>query len=239
MIAQRIDAGTEELDVIRKATKANINITDEQILFIAKNLRIGRAIEMTKHTTIHKMIKYIMSQTAKKMSMSDTFRDWEDYIRNCKVLGYDLKNEFVLFPKNMKEAHDRAYKLVQDNKNELFDKAIKEMSIKLGEQFNWKYKSYIVTAPKTADEIMKEGQTLHHCVGNYIERVAKGETIVLFLRHKENPEESYYTIEVNPVSKAIEQCRGKHNKSMEKDISKVIDRFTNEKLEPLIYKEAV
>lgn len=239
VIAQRIDAGTEELDVIRKATKANINITDEQILFIAKNLRIGKVIETMKYTTIHKMIKYITSQVTKNMTINNTFTDWGDYIRNCKVLEYDLKNDFILFPRDLKEAHDRVYKLVQDNKNELFNKAIKEMSTKLGELYNWKHKSYIVTVPKTADEIMKEGQKLHHCVGNYIERVAKGETIVLFLRHKKNPDEPYYTIEVDPVSKVVEQCRGKYNKSMEKDIVKVIDSFTNERLEPLAYKEAV
>lgn len=236
VIAQRIDAGKEELDVIRKANKANINLTDEQILFIAKNLRIERVIEMTQYATIHKMIKYIMSQATKGMGINDTFRDWGDYIRNCKVLEYDLRNDFVLFPRNLKEAHDIAYKLVQDNKNELFNKAIKEMSIRLGELYNWKYKNYMVIVPKTAEEIMKEGQQLHHCVGNYIERVAKGETIVLFLRHKDNPEEPYYTIEVDPVSKVVEQCRGKHNKSMDKDIEKVVQTFLKSKLEPLCYK---
>lgn len=180
-----------------------------------------------------------MSQITKEMVIKDTFRDWEDYIRNCKVLEYDLKNDFVLFPRNLKEAHDRVYKLVQENKNELFNKAIAEMSIQLGELFNWKYKNYIVIAPQTADEIMKEGQTLHHCVGNYIERVAKGKTIVLFLRNKEKPEEPYYTIEVDPVSKLIEQCRGSHNSSMSNDIEKVIQRYKKDKLAPLSYKEAV
>lgn len=238
-VAQRIDAGEKELNVIREAAKANLNLTDEQIVFIDEHLRVENVIEMAKHTTVHKMIKYIKSQTPKNIDIGDTFRDWRDYIRNCKILGYDLKNEFVLFPKGFKEAHDRVYKLVQENKNELFDKAIREMSSKLEEFFNWQYKNYLILAPRSADEIMKEGQTLHHCVGNYIERVATGETIVLFLRQKEKPEEPYYTIEVDPVSKSVEQCRGSHNRSMARDIEKVIQRYKKEKLEPLVYKEAV
>lgn len=238
-VAQRIDAGEKELNVIREAAKANLNLTDEQILFIAKHLRIERVIEMAKYTTVHKMVKYIKSQTPKNIDVGDTFRDWGDYIKNCKILEYDLKNEFVLFPKDFKEAHDRVYKLVQENKNELFDKAIREMSSKLAEFFNWQYKNYLIVAPRSADEIMKEGQTLHHCVGNYIERVATGETIVLFLRQKEKPEEPYYTIEIDPLDKEIEQCRGKHNKSAAKDIEKIIQRYKKEKLAPLVYKEAV
>lgn len=246
-VAQRINAGGKELDVIRESAKAGLNLTDEQILFIAEHLRIERVIEMSKYTTVHKMIKYIKNQEPRNKdtknpfgnTVGDIFRDWRDYVKNCKILEYDLKNEFVLFPKNLKEEHDRAYELVQENKNELFDKAIKEMSSRLAEFFNWQYKNYLIIVPKSANEIIKEGQTLHHCVGTYIEKVATGESIVLFLRHKEKPDEPYYTIEVNPLDKEVEQCRGKHNKSMAKDVEKVIKRFKKEKLEPLLYKEAV
>lgn len=235
-IAQRVNAGVSELNVIREAAKANLNLTDEQILFIAENLRIEEVIEMTDYTTVYKIIKHIKSYTTKNRNISDTFRDWRDYIKNCKILKYNLKNEFVLFPKNFTEAHDRAYKLVQENKNELFDKAIKDLSNEIGELYNWQYKNYLVIVPRSAEEIIKEGQTLHHCVGTYVERVAKGKTIVLFLRKKEKPSEPYYTIEIQ--NGEVRQCRGKYNDSMTKDIKKVINKFSTDKLKPLIQTKA-
>ncbi len=240
-IAKRINAGAGELTVIREAAKANLSLTDEQILFIAKHARIEGIVEISQYTTVYKMTKYIEIQATKekdKKDIGDTFRDWIDYIDNCKILKYDLKNEFVLFPRDLKEVHDRTYKLVQENKNELLDRKIKDLSNEIGEFYNWQYKNYLIMVPGTAEEIIKEGQMLHHCVGTYIERVAKGKTIVLFLRKKEKPQEPYYTVEVNPTDFKVEQCRGKYNKSMTREIKKIIDKFSEDKLKSLYQKKA-
>lgn len=239
-IAQRINAGTRELDIIRKAYKANLKLDDEQILYISRNLEIKKVIKISKYTTVHKMIKYIKSQVTADRYIKDTFSDWVDYIKFCNILKYNLKNKFILFPKNLKESHDDAYKLVQEHKNELFNEEIKKMSNKLNELFNWQYKDYLIISPKSADEIIREGQILRHCVGTYVEKVVTEESIILFLRKKENPEQPYFTIEVNPSYKEIKQCRGSNNKSMstDKEIKKVIEKYEKEKLKSIIYDEA-
>lgn len=238
-IAQTINTDIGELEVIREFGKANINITNEQIVFIAKLLRPKNVIDMTKYTTVYKMIKYIKGQAKKEDEIRDTFNDWEDYIADCKALKRDLKSEMILFPNNLKESHDIAYKLVQANKDELFNKRIIEMNESLENTLGWNNKKYAIIAPKTSEEIMKEGQKLHHCVGNYVERIVKGKTIVLFLRKKEEIEEPFFTVEIDPEDKEVIQCRGKYNKSMEGEIKKIINKYEKEKLQPLLYKKVI
>ena len=233
-IAQRIDAGASELRIIREAERVNLKLTDDQILFIAEHLEIESLIKMAEHTTVHKIIRYISAQATKDIGIADTFKDWRDYIKDCKELKYDLENEFVLFPRDFRAAHDLTYKLIEGNKNKLLDKKIKKISAGLAKDFNWEYKEYLVIAPTAAYQITREGQRLRHCVGNYAKQVADGKTIILFLRLKDEPDQPYYTIEVNPKNKAVRQCRGMRNKSMSGDIEKVIDLYKKEKLAPLI-----
>ena len=49
-----------------------------------------------------------MQFVEKNVSYRNVLLQWKDYISFCEELGYDLKNTFVLFPKNLWEAHDEA-----------------------------------------------------------------------------------------------------------------------------------
>ena len=51
------------------------------------------------------------------------------------------------------------------------------------------------------EDIIKEGEQLHHCVGSserYWDRIERRESYVLFLRHTSDPDKPYYTLEVEP-----------------------------------------
>lgn len=227
---QRINADIKDLQIIKSSQKANLKLTDEQILFIAKNLRIENVIRIAKYTTVHQILKYIQSQSQIYSNINDALNDWKDYLDDCEILKYDLKNSFILFPKNLKKAHDRTYKLIEKNRNELISSKIREMYDKLFNTFNWEYKNSVIVVPKTPEEIIREGQVLHHCVGGYVEKVAKGKTIILFLRNKDAVDKPFYTIEIDPVNFKIIQCRGKNNSSMTEDVKKIINRFNETKL---------
>jgi len=151
--------------------------------------------------------------------MKNHFRDWQDYIRNCKKMGYDVTNEFIAFPKNFKEAHDRVADLVEEKREQeaaqkraAMEQKIASMYERFQEQYGWSNKNFCIAAPHSAEEITEEAQTLHNCVGTYLERVAKGECIILFLRQNENLDTPFYTIEVKDFN--IAQCRGKCNTPM-------------------------
>jgi len=71
---------------------------------------------------------------------------------------------------------------------------------------------FIVVAPKTSDDLANEGTRLHHCVRSYIERVARGETNIMFIRKKEEPCEPFFTVEISNEG-VIEQVHGFGNRN--------------------------
>lgn len=170
-------------------------------------------------------------------------KDWLEYLDWCKALKYDLDNMFIYMPKNFKAVHDRTaieYQELQDKKAaaekqrrereakrrmEKTKKAMEEIfSNNEGtDAFSIKGKGLILIVPKSGDEIRNEGAKLHHCVGGYVERVAKGETNIFFVRKTEEPETPYYTMEWN--NNHIVQCRGSHNCGMTPEVEAFVKVF--------------
>ena len=64
-----------------------------------------------------------------------------------------------------------------------------------------------VIAPKIPYDLAKEGTALHHCVKSYINRVADGQTNIMFIRQVEKPYEPFFTVEVDN-DKIIQQVHG-------------------------------
>lgn len=169
--------------------------------------------------------------------------DWLEYIGWCRELKYDLDNKFIYMPNNFKRVHDRVaeeYKVLQDKKAAAEKKRREKQAAKRMEQtkkameeifskndgvdaFQIKGKGLILVVPQSGDEIRKEGEALHHCVGGYVERVAKGETNIFFVRKADHPEQSYFTMEWK--NNKVVQCRGKRNCGMPPDVKAFVQVF--------------
>lgn len=158
--------------------------------------------------------------------------DWMDYISWCTKLKYDMQDKYVLLPPDLKKAHDRVMKEYQTHKDELERKRLAELERQmkkiLGESKNYaamemKTKKLMIVTPRNGEDIRAEGRILHHCVGSYVERVAKGETMILFVRKVDEPEKPYFTLEYKD-GKVI-QCRGKKNCSMSEDVQAFVQAF--------------
>lgn len=170
-------------------------------------------------------------------------KDWLEYLDWCKALKYDLDNMFIYMPKNFKKVHDRTateYQALQDKKaaaekkrqETLARKRMAQMKRAMEElfqtngstdAFSIKGKGLVIVVPKTGAEIKAEGQELHHCVGGYVNRVAKGETNIFFVRKAEVPDKPYFTMEFN--NNKIVQCRGSHNSGMPPEVEAFVKVF--------------
>lgn len=179
--------------------------------------------------------------------------DWLEYIGWCRELKYDLDNKFIYMPNNFKKVHDRVageYKALQDKKAaaeklrreklaakrmEQTKKAMEEIFSKNDgvDAFQIKGKGLILVVPQSGDEIRKEGEALDHCVGGYVERVAKGETNIFFVRKADHPEQSYFTMEWK--NNKVVQCRGKSNCGMPPDVKAFVQVF-EKKMQDAIQK---
>ena len=69
---------------------------------------VDHFIYFAKYTSIGKAIKYLKSIT-RCGNMNARAKLWKDYLEMCTQLKYDLKNDFVLKPKDLKARSMRWY----------------------------------------------------------------------------------------------------------------------------------
>lgn len=223
---KKMNATMDELHLFQAAYQAGRITTAEEIKVIENTIGTRREIFSLNVSTTYKILKYfkpMVHETWNGYNAAEEFSTWRDYIGFCKGLKWDLKNEFILFPKDLKKAHDEALSLWQEKKDVAGDQRIREMYRSYNARFHWKYKDLIMVVPRNAGDIRAEAQSQHNCVASYIERVATQNTIILFLRKQSEPNKSYYTVEYQAGK--IVQCRCFGNGDMTKEVKSAIRKF--------------
>lgn len=184
-----------------------------------------------KYVTLRKIINYTKQQLKKCPKQfyqkSDVLIAWRDYISDCKALEMSLKDEQTLFPKDLYVAHQNTTIQVKVKTNEQFNLKIKKRANAL-EAYKFQHNELIIRPAESSNELIKEGELLHHCVGGYAKKYADGETNIMFIRKISEPDKPYYTLEFR--KDIITQVRGKNNRSSSDDIKEFITLFTEEKL---------
>ncbi len=151
--------------------------------------------------------------------------DWLDYIEDAGSIGLDLTDKTNSMPKDLKKRHANIIKQIKYREKKELEERLQETLAVRNKIFGWQGKKYFIRPAGSTKELIDEGKALHHCVGGYAERHAKGETTILFLRAKERPDESLYTMEVRGSAKTgwkIVQIRGKMNEDPTKEISAMV-----------------
>jgi len=152
-----------------------------------------------------------------------------DYIKMALKLGHDMTNKFVLFPANVKNAHDIVTGEINKQKAADAKKVLKEIK---NAGYEFCDSEYAVIVPTSSASIVKEGQNLHHCVANYISDVVNRKTIILFVRKISNKRKSLYTLEVK--DNKVRQFRAFGNKKPPEDAQKFIELYEQEILKKKI-----
>lgn len=138
---------------------------------------------------IVKMQNYLLKQTT-------SFWKYRDYLNMLKELDLPLNKSNVL-PKDLTEAHDKAVEALNAIKREVVRTEFEERAQEM-QQLETTIGPYAFVIPKSADDLIQEGNALHHCVGgmNYINQYADKKTTIIFVRPKEAPDQPKYTAEV-------------------------------------------
>ena len=93
----------------------------------------------------------------------------------------------------------------------------------------------VLVVPQNINEIKAEGEALHHCVGSYVDKVARGETSIFFIRKVQEADKPYFTMEFN--NNHVIQCRGLHNCGMPPDVEAFIKVFEKKMQETAMNEE--
>lgn len=241
-ILQKINANVRQLELYQALKPQSVKI-DETLLAWYKDCGIATKEDMMtplKYTKPNKLMRYINEQFERLKEQKSHYGGWryekpnrvlseyKDYLEMGAQLDYDFTDDFVLFPKNLPGAHDQANKLYDNRKQSIFNKAIREAYKTLSERYRFTKGGFTLIPPKTANEIVKEGHTLHHCVNSYVERVAQGKCMVLFIRNTDNIKEPFYTIEVRDGR--VIQIHGKYHCAPTPEVQNFLKLWEHKKL---------
>lgn len=177
---------------------------------------------------IKELIKYF-SKSRKKVSDVTL---WLDYVETAEKIKFDLSVHNVLFPKNLKLAHDEAVKIKNQIELEEELKALKDKENKylkrfqtLCDKYSFADATYKVRVPIGAREIINEGNALQHCVGDYAERHLTGKTTILLIRLCKEQDKPLLTVEIDDKTLNIRQVHGLKNRNPTKAEQAFIDEW--------------
>lgn len=156
-----------------------------------------------------------------------TLNDYADYLEAVIRLGRRLDKK-TLYPGNFLRAHNEAIGEAEEKKTTIdaanFAKYQKEITGMEGPQIKG---DLLIRPAKTPQELRNESQALNHCVRTYIDRVARGQTSILFIRKVKEPDRPYFTMEINAKGDMV-QCRGRNNCGYPKEVGEFISEFMKE-----------
>lgn len=138
------------------------------------------------------------------------FAQLVDYWRMAAAAGCDLNQDAVCWPKDLRAAHDRMHENIQyERVSSECRQAFAAMTARCA-GLTWEHNGICIRPAETPLELIREGSTLHHCVGRYADAHARGR-IILFVRHTRRPERSWYTLNIDVTSKKEIQLHGYGN----------------------------
>lgn len=205
---RKLNGGCHILAALQYERQSGEKITDAGLMYIQKNkIDIQRLGLNRTNLSIQKALNFLeRQQELNGFNFEETRRYYEDYLNMAEERGMDLTDEIVCKNTRMMEFHNRYLEEKNQKQNTKRDKEVNRKFQEIAnnyadnkEHFEWQNEHFVIVVPKQASDITKEGRLQHHCVGasdNYMRKMAKKETFILFLRHIESQNIPYYTLEV-------------------------------------------
>lgn len=234
-LLRELNPSIDQLHLIRQLLQADHKPSTEQIKwFIASKIsNADAAKELLAHMSVHKLQRYVEQQFAPEdeaalkrvdyYKMNTLITDYHDYLCMCKELQYDVKNSFILFPRELKAAHDSVAKTLKDKRTAEHEKAIAGSFDEWQKRYQYQGKELMMIPPHSAKEIVDEGAALHHCVRLYVKNVAEKKSVILFVRSVDEPDKSLCTVEVKDGQ--VTQARGFDNEEPPAQIAAFIEQW--------------
>jgi len=241
-LLQEVDPGIAQLNVIQWFINAGKRPDASMMKWCANNAiqDVSVLAELLSHMTMHKLMRYADAQHEIRIastktpeyiryySMVNLLADYRDYLRMCKEMQYDVASSFILFPRNLKSAHDHVVEALDVKRTAEQEKAIADSFEEWQRLYQYKGKDLMVIPPHSSKELIDEGTALRHCVGRYVKRVAQRECVILFVRKVAEPDKSLCTVEVRDGQ--VVQTRGFDNEDPPAKIKAFIERWKRQVL---------
>ena len=224
-LAAAYDMNLDELVVLRREGKAGRSINPGVIKWLAMYADYLTDIR----SLAPKFDPYRICPNAASGTRYDLYL-YKDYLKFCKELEYDLTDPEVLYPRNLRAAHDREMKRIQVAKDAAIKKKVEKRFNEASRRYGFVTPTFLIRPPVSLDEIHAEGAALHHCVGTYAKQVADGTTTILFLRNVSKPDKPLFTLEWR--NGRLIQIRGDHNIAPTPEVAEFVQQWQEHLAKP-------
>lgn len=231
---KELNGGIRTLEWLRYEQRAGKKLSQKLLVRLDRMQISPKDLKdvMQYGVTPEKALNYIEKQPEGKNAV---LTEWKDYLDMAGKEHMDTTDDIVRYPKNLRHRHHELADLCNKKKEQerakqysLIDEKIRKL-LPRAARYYWEDKEYMIVPAAKCEELMREGRLLHHCVGaslSYMEKMAAGETWILFLRRKDSLEDPYYTIEIDMKTDAILQWYSEYDRKPDRGkIQKVLERF--------------
>lgn len=211
----------------------------KKVTGIEKLIHYKQFKKLPKEVKLNKFQHYILRQ-------EQSLCYYMDYLYMLEELNLRLNDDSIIYPKELTKAHDNLVSMLNSIKKEKMEKMAKEKRIREEKEQQLQeleYKKrfanllklekeideFVFLVPKELQDIIKEGNELHHCVGSshYLEAHKKGTTNIIFIRKKEDIETPYFTMEFKKNN--VEQIQGyKNREEIPNSVKQAISKWKKE-----------
>ncbi len=223
-----LDGGIHFLCWLQEEKKRKLCLSDELICWFIQNDILPKDLEFVKDRMSYVQIRNYL--TRQQEGLNDSIRQvlttWKDYLSMARRVKMNVHDEIVYRASRLFQRHQELVEYIAENRlsvtaMELAEAYpyINDILPRLPEKYEFSDETYTILAPEKIGDILEEGQALHHCIDKkkeYFERINNQESYILFLRKAEQPDQPYYTLEVEPGG-VIRQKRTEYDRQ-KKDI---------------------
>jgi hypothetical protein len=169
---------------------------------------------------------YILSINSRRMGYhkyTEIMRDLNDTYKQQLVLHGKVKEKY---PKHLLEYHAVLSINVEIKQTLINEEKFKTQS-EVASKYYWKMDrdegEYIFLYPKNSGDIIDEATQQSNCLKTYIDKFQSGECIIIFMRTKDNPDESLVSIEI--IDNKIVQAKQYMNRKITHEQENAIEKF--------------
>ena len=218
-----VNGGSEYLQWLQYEKKCGKPISKDIKNWFIKNDTLPRNLNfiLDKMNAIQ-IYNYIQKQMRQSnLNCKEVLTTWRDYLEMAKKLGIDTSDEIIYRATKLRQRHAELIKMSQEK--DLSERAkeilksypkIPKVLSSIKSKYEYIGEQYSVIVPNCIEDILLEGRNLNHCVAEqdrYLDRIERQEAYIFFLRKNEEPDVSYYTLEVEPGG-TIRQKRSKFDR---------------------------
>lgn len=183
------------------------------IIHAMNKIRQNYSLQTMKHTfeCLDKVVNQQVDVGHYRLSVARVLYDYMEMVFMTDSTHY-FKPYFA-DENELREKHDYLVEIVNTKKTEIFMNGFnkrKEVWDKF--VFDDGKSPFIVIRPDAPEDLAREGMELHHCVKSYIQKVAQGQTNIVFIRKRDDKDTPFFTAEVDN-NKKIQQVHGSCNRN--------------------------